>query len=58
MGEVGDRSRDPWISSSLACYLLHYHAPKVKKWSVIELVWAITSTFMHGFENNLAQWFV
>ena len=22
-------------------------------WSYIELVWAITSTFMHGFQNNL-----
>ena len=25
------------------------------KWSCIELVWAITCTFMHGFENNFAQ---
>ena len=25
------------------------------KWSQIELVWAITSTFMHGFQNKLAQ---
>ena len=27
------------------------------KWSKIELVWAIhvTSTFIHGFQNNLAQ---
>ena len=25
------------------------------KWSQIELVWAITYAFMHGFQNNLAQ---
>ena len=28
------------------------------KWSEIELVRAITSTFMHGFQNNLAQLFI
>ena len=27
------------------------------KWSYIELVQAITSMFMHGFQNNLAQLF-
>ena len=27
------------------------------KWSKIELVQALTSTFMHGFQNNLAQCF-
>ena len=25
------------------------------KWSYIELVRAITGTFMHGFQNNFAQ---
>ena len=25
------------------------------KWSYIEHVWAITSTFMHEFQNNLAD---
>ena len=30
---------------------------QVIKWSYIELVRAITSTFMHGFQNNLAQSF-
>ena len=25
------------------------------KWSSVELVWAITSTVMHSFQNNLAQ---
>ena len=28
------------------------------KWSLIELVQAINSTSMHGFENNLAQLFI
>ena len=28
------------------------------KWSYIELAWAINSTFIHGFENNLAQLFI
>ena len=28
------------------------------KCSSVELVWAITSTFMHGFQNNLAQLFI
>ena len=28
---------------------------KRSKWSYIELVRAITCTFMHGFQNNFAQ---
>ena len=28
------------------------------KWSEIELVRAISSTFMHGFQNNLVQLFI
>ena len=28
---------------------------KGPKWSYIELVRAITCTFMHGFQNNFAQ---
>ena len=28
------------------------------KWSLIELVSAINSTFMHGFQNYLAQLFI
>ena len=31
------------------------HEGQMIKWSLNELVWAITSTFMHGFQNNLAQ---
>ena len=31
---------------------------QIIKLSKIELVWAITSTFMHGFQNNLAQFFI
>ena len=27
-------------------------------WSYIELVWAITCTFMHGFQNNYEYFFV
>ena len=36
----------------------HGQEGQMIKWSKIELVQAITSTFMHGFQNNnLAQWF-
>ena len=31
------------------------HEGQMIKWSLNELVWAITSTFMHGFQNNLAK---
>ena len=30
---------------------------QIIKWSKIELVRAVTSTFMHGFQNNFAQVF-
>ena len=30
---------------------------KTSKWSYIELLQAITCTFMHGFQNNFAQLF-
>ena len=43
--QVGQRSR------------LHLKA-KMIKWSYIELIRAITSTFMHGFQNNLAHLFI
>ena len=31
---------------------------QMRKWSYIELVRAIPYTFMHGFQNNLAQLFI
>ena len=31
---------------------------QIIKWSCIELVRAITPTFMHGSKNNLAQLFI
>ena len=45
------------------CHLKHFfrevegqdHRGQRSKWSYIELVRAITCTFMHGFQNNFAQ---
>ena len=28
------------------------------KWSLIKGIWAVSSTFMHVFQNNLAQLFI
>ena len=37
------------VKVTLECHML--------KWSLTELVWVITYTYMHGFQNNLAQLF-
>ena len=33
------------------------HEGQIIKWSYIELVGSIIFTFMHGFQNNMAQLF-